>query len=215
MDKVRAYYKPGEGYLIYMPDGSPIPYIKNISIHDNWLESSSRVGTTRVQSIATADVSLNVDVVNEPPVINPDLTDIDKIQAYINVNNSCNPSFKAGLISDGYHTFDELYQHRYLLFINWAASEVRLWRTALLNNIPGYQGTDCPFWITRVHSDSTPSYDGYFLAGLWRDRGIQITYHIPNEYWELAAEYAEICDIAPCEWNGHTSADVLKRLAEL
>lgn len=97
-----------------------------------------------------------------------------------------------GSFSDGYHTVDELYDHRVMLWIT-------------LCRVIG-QGL-C--WRSRWHSDGT-KIDGFFLLGLGKQQGAQMTYHLPNHYWERT-EFAETLEHAP-EFDGHTSADVLCRL---
>ena len=70
-----------------------------------------------------------------------------------------------GQISDGYHTFDELYRHRHALFLNLLAD---------------HRGVS---WASKVHSDGT-SWDGWFIAGIETPKG-QISYHLPDEYWPI------------------------------
>lgn len=101
-------------------------------------------------------------------------------------------------ISDGYHTFKELYDHRIQLFI------------ALLNRIdPEHFGDDA--WKSKKHSDGT-SWDGWFIAGLFKEKGQQITYHLPIEKWD-ELRVPELPQ-AP-EFDGHTPADVIERLKNL
>jgi hypothetical protein len=94
-----------------------------------------------------------------------------------------------GQISDGFHTFDELYDHRCLLFI------------ALANHIK------INAWKSKKHDDDT-SLDGWFIVGITLSSGA-ITYHIPVKYWELC--HFETKKKAP-KWDGHTSHDVIDRL---
>ena len=49
--------------------------------------------------------------------------------------------------------------------------------------------------------------------GIGKERGEQITYHLPNSKWEQT-EFAPTIDFAP-NFDGHTSDDVLKRLSSL
>lgn len=116
------------------------------------------------------------------------------------------PIEDAGQISDGYHTFEELYEHRCLLFL----SLVKLrdsWATIYEGQL-GYDAEwDMAPWKSRLHSDGT-SLDGWFIAGLILPGG-PITYHLPDKFWDLCK--AVEVERAP-EWDGHTSADVLKRL---
>lgn len=106
-----------------------------------------------------------------------------------------------GQTSDGYHTFDELYEHRFEL---WMA----LCRE--INANPKYQyGRE--IWRCRVNSDGT-SYPGWFLLGMGNEPGKQLTYHLPDRLWDRC-EFATTID--HCSFDGHASADVLKRLAAL
>lgn len=94
-----------------------------------------------------------------------------------------------GTNHDGYHTFNELYVHRHLLFLNLVKYN---------KNIS---------WKSLYHSDGT-MFDDMFIAGIKFDNGL-ITYHLPMKYWKL-------CDCfdltnAP-EWDGHTPQDVCDRL---
>jgi len=98
---------------------------------------------------------------------------------------------RSGEISDGYHTFDELYNHRHLLFILLMRSHPKL------------------SWRANNHEDGT-MFSGMFIAGIDTPHGT-ITYHIPIKYWECL-DYTGMATIlnAPT-WDGHTSEDVLKR----
>jgi hypothetical protein len=104
------------------------------------------------------------------------------------------------LISDGYHTFGELYDHRIELFI------------ALCRKLAEHEPEKRKVWRSRLHSDGT-GFDGFFVMGIGREPGEQITYHLPDTKWE-ATDFAETLDRA-LEWDGHTSNDVLKRIARL
>lgn len=97
-----------------------------------------------------------------------------------------------GSISDGYHTFDELYDHRNLLFL------------ALCDAEGGG-------WCSLKQSDGS-QVEGWFIAGISLDSG-SVTYHLPLRLWDLACSCCEMLPIAP-EWDGHTSDDVLCRLSE-
>lgn len=97
-------------------------------------------------------------------------------------------------LSDGYHTFAELYEHRHALFI------------ALCRRL------DLCAWRSRQHADGT-SFPGWFIMGLYRAPGEQITYHLPERLWDRT-HFVETLDHAP-EWDGHTSAEVVRRLWDL
>lgn len=98
-------------------------------------------------------------------------------------------------ISDGYHTFDELYEHRYALFV--ALCKVLSERA----------------WRSERHSDGS-RYDGYFLLGVNKSYGKQITYHLPMKYWMQTDFVRETLPCAP-EYDGHSPAEVLRRLRDL
>jgi hypothetical protein len=101
---------------------------------------------------------------------------------------------EAGKISDGYHTFDELYEHRYYLYL------------AFLHYHSDHWGA----WKARKHHDGT-GWDGWFLVGTNVD-GRQISYHLPSRLWDEAWWLTEY-DRAPVEFDGHSSRDVIDRLA--
>ena len=61
-------------------------------------------------------------------------------------------------------------------------------------------------------SDGT-NFNGWFLLGMYKEKGRQITYHLPLSHWE-ETNFAETLSVAP-EFNGHTSKDTLQRLKEL
>ncbi len=102
------------------------------------------------------------------------------------------------LISDGYHTFGQLYDHRIVLWIE------------LCKFIHSF--LPLPVWRSRVHSDGS-KWDGWFLLGVGKDPGTQMTYHLPMSEWEECSFCPEL-EIAP-EFDGHTSDDVLKRIKNL
>lgn len=107
-------------------------------------------------------------------------------------------------VSDGYHTFDELYEHRIMLFI------------ALCKHIDEVLIIEDPkkylVWRSKLDSDGS-SFDGWFVLGIGKEKGNQITYHLPLSKWDLT-DFAETLEKAP-EWDGHTSKDVLERLRTL
>jgi hypothetical protein len=102
---------------------------------------------------------------------------------------------ETGKVSDGFHSFDELYDHRCLLFLGFQA----LWH----QRAEPYSGA----WKSRRHHDDT-AFDGWFIAGLTLPQG-QIAYHIPDKFWDQCK--APERDCAPA-WDGHTSQDVIERL---
>lgn len=73
-----------------------------------------------------------------------------------------------GQVSDGYHTFDELYQHRCMLFC------------ALMFSNPAIS------WVSSIHHDGTMMAD-WFIAGMDLPTG-RVTYHLPISMWCLACD---------------------------
>jgi len=102
-------------------------------------------------------------------------------------------------ISDGYHTFGELYDHRIALFI-------------MLCKFMQLFDREYDIWKSKLHHDGT-GYDGWFIMGIGQQKGGQISYHLPMSQWDKTYFVKEL-DTAP-EWDGHTSADVLERIKSL
>jgi len=67
-------------------------------------------------------------------------------------------------------------------------------------------------WRSKAHHDGS-AWEGWFIIGIGKDTGSQISYHLPLSRWEETS-FAETLDRAP-EWDGHTSDDVLQRLKNL
>lgn len=97
-----------------------------------------------------------------------------------------------GDISDGYHTFNELYHHRALLF------------ATICNMNPDSA------WKSMQHDDPNfPMYDGMFICGIETPGG-QATYHCNiDPYWNLF--HVKVLDRAPW-YDGHTPEQALMRI---
>ena len=102
-------------------------------------------------------------------------------------------------ISDGYHTFGELYNHR-----------IELWIAVC--RILSRDEDGINIWKTTKQSDGN-EWEGWFLLGIGAVTGSQITYHLPMARW-ADCDFAETRITAP-EFDGHTSADVLERIKTL
>jgi hypothetical protein len=96
-----------------------------------------------------------------------------------------------GDVSDGYHSFNELYAHRHALFL-------ALCRATGMG------------WKSRLHPDGS-GIPGWFLAGLTLPVGGDISYHLPDNAWDTA-DFLVTVPRAP-SWDGHTSEDVVERLS--
>lgn len=98
-----------------------------------------------------------------------------------------------GETSDGYHTFNELYHHRAVLF------------SVIVSSYPERA------WKAKKHHDGT-MYDGMFIVGIETPSG-QATYHYDiNPYWDMF-KCRELAN-AP-EWDGHTPAQAIERIGGL
>lgn len=95
-----------------------------------------------------------------------------------------------GKISDGSHTFEELYYHRMFLF-------------SILCNLH----KDIS-WKSFKHSDGEV-WDDYFIVGITTKEG-NYTYHYQNQYWDMFD--VEELEYAP-KWDGHTSQDITRLLS--
>lgn len=105
-------------------------------------------------------------------------------------------------VSDGYHTMDELYEHRIVLYVTLC----RLLAKDLDHN---------GIWCSTKHSDGS-TFGDWFVLGIGKegDKDRQITYHLPARYWEEVCKFAKVLERAP-KWDGHSSADVLERLKHI
>lgn len=98
-----------------------------------------------------------------------------------------------GNTSDGYHTFNELYHHRAVLF------------SVIVKNFAARA------WKSKLHADGT-MYKGMFIVGIETPNG-QATYHydvVP--YWNLFR--CKEVDRAP-EYDGHTPDQAIERIGKL
>jgi hypothetical protein len=113
------------------------------------------------------------------------------IQFLMDLYKNVSPSHHNKL-SDGYHTFGELYDHRFALFL------------CLLNAM--HISKKDSAWKSRKNADGG-HYPGWFVAGI-NDR---ITYHLPEKYWDMALVPEKENGL----WDKHTSFDVIDRLLEM
>lgn len=98
-----------------------------------------------------------------------------------------------GETSDGYHTFNELYHHRAVLF------------SVVVANYPERA------WKSKKHHDGT-MFDGMFIVGIDTPTG-QATYHYDiDPYWDMFD--CKVLENAP-EWDGHSSAQAIERVGKL
>lgn len=104
-----------------------------------------------------------------------------------------------GSTSDGYHTFNELYEFR------------MLYNACLFNQWAGIWGNPFKVYKSYKHADGELCFGGGWFVVVAELPTGQITNHYKNEYWNLFDIPA--VDTAP-EWDGHTPGDVAKRLTD-
>ena len=93
-------------------------------------------------------------------------------------------------LSDGYHTFNELYHHRAVLF------------SVICNLMPDKA------WKSKLH-DTGDMYDGMFIVGIETPQG-QATYHYDvDPYWDMFK--VKELEKAP-KWDGHTPQEAIERI---
>ena len=107
------------------------------------------------------------------------------------------PDYSMGGISDCYHTFNELYDHRAKLF------------AALCKAYPGKA------WKSLKHHDeeTDPMYEGMFIVCLETPAG-PVHYHYDiDPYWELFKDVPEYDRAKP--YDGASPAEEIERLTSL
>lgn len=105
------------------------------------------------------------------------------------------PTTDCSSISDGSHTFEELYEHRHALTL------------ALMHCLPTMS------WFSLRHEDDEPPFgsEDWFIVGIQLPTGA-ITYHLPIRLLE-AARSTGATELQKARlWDGHNSSDVLTRL---
>ena len=97
-----------------------------------------------------------------------------------------------GDVSDGYHTFNQLYHQRALLF------------ATIVNTHKDIS------WKTRCHEDGEPCFGGgWFLVTVDTPAG-SYGYHYDDSYWD----YFQCEEIPKAKhWDGYTEADVIRLLS--
>ncbi len=120
--------------------------------------------------------------------------DINELNNLIQIEK-INGNISVKQISDGHHTFEDLYKNRLILFC------------VLCNSNPNIS------WKSKKHFDeeNDPMFNGDFIAGINTPEGIA-TYHFKLEFWNLF-QIPEI-EKAP-RYDNYDNATVLKRIYSL
>ena len=127
------------------------------------------------------------------------------LNAADNINHTISGMKKIGMptkdISDGYHTFGDLYHHRALLF-------------ASVLCIP--EINKCA-WKSKKHfdNDKDPMYDGMFIVGFTAEldgKKYEASYHYDiDPYWDKYFGHVKEIDHAP-EFSGYTPEDSINTI---
>lgn len=145
------------------------------------------------------------------------LQDIDGINNWI--ENSLEGD-DSNYISDGSHTFGELYDQRMQLTLAFG-SMITMLNKGLYNDALDYLPKEnAPTFITDMynnvdvmisdkHSDGT-MFPDYFIVVFVTPRGYY-SYHYHNSHKHLFSNFKEV-ETAP-EWDGHTSSDISRLLS--
>lgn len=160
-------------------------FAKGLGLVENEIYTVTSVGSySGIQVLYVDDI--------DAPFITDIFESITKQPSHVDMINALIDGLDyKGEISDGSHTFDELYYHRMILF------------SVICN-----QNKD-KAWKSLLHHDDT-MYEDYFIVGITIDGVGQFSYHYHLRYWDMfkCKEYKR----AP-EWDGHTSQDVIRLLS--
>ena len=133
---------------------------------------------------------------------------VKEVNDIIKANKLISPkAFEENQISDGYHTFEELYEFRKMynacLFNEWASHT-------------SYGGKEEPLYdvhkSTRHHDGELCFGGGWFIVSAMLPTGL-ISNHYKMKDWDLFQ--VPIVEKAKYEFDGHTGEDVLQRLKDL
>ena len=132
-----------------------------------------------------------------------DMSDLAKKKEYSKIMNriiKMDGILHKGSISDGWHSFDDLYHHRAILF------------SVIVNSNKDIS------WKSKLHHDGTmfgqdkPDDNPMFIVGIETPSG-QATYHYDiNPYWDIFK--CKELDRAP-EYDGHTPEESIERIKQL
>lgn len=125
-------------------------------------------------------------------------TDSEEKRIFINeaVCIAMNEHTKIGSMSDGYHTFDELYDFR------------KAYNACLFNE--WYHSGKYNVHKSYKHNDGELCFGGRWFVVVATTEFGQITNHYENKDWQLFN--VEEVEKAKDPWDGHTPKDALERL---
>lgn len=167
-------YQPG------MEDGFLTRY------HDRQRPSASSGLPLKSDDIPITSPHIDGNIIDKDDII----LSTDNIKFRVHKNDFKARFEEVGKTSDGFHTFNELYHHRMILF-----------------SVICSQNKD-KAWKSRLHSDGT-MFPDYFIVGITTPLG-DYTYHYHKDHWDKF-NVAEL-DKAPV-WDGHKPEDVDRLLS--
>jgi len=136
--------------------------------------------------------------------LQPHITDVTVIRnhkiifSYSKDNSNNSTPDNSGSISDGYHTFDELYYYR------------MLYNAMAVNML--YRDNFIPVFKSKKHHDGTPCFDGrYFIVQMELPTGY-VANHYELKYWDLFNVSEQ--EKAPIEYDGSTPDEESERIHE-
>ena len=180
----------------YKADATGRAYMKEVA------EITYENGTVRYADIGCdANLTAVYDVIAVIQQIKPRSTAIERIERGVYDMPTIEPERKnvveipetgIGDLSDGYHTFNGLYEQRMILF----AALVKAYKDKA--------------WKSYRHEDGEYCFGGgWFIVGIVTPEG-SYTYHYRNQYFDLFD-----CDELPAakHWDGHTEKDAARLLS--
>lgn len=120
------------------------------------------------------------------------INDNDMEDKVLDINRQIDKLNYKGNISDGSHTFDELYYHRMALF------------SIICNQNKEFA------WKSWKHDDGS-MFDDYFIVGITTRNG-DYSYHYHKNHWNKFN--VKELEFAP-KWDGHLPKDIMRLLALL
>ena len=184
----------GAAGLVIQPPKKPIHQIDMppvVKEEGTTIQATMKMMSLCVDKIDAMTIKTITDVAKEHGITNVTLFEKDFVLSA--VRNELMRRNTPGEISDGYHTFNELYDHRCTLFALICADHQDI------------------AWKSLKHHDGT-MYDDMFVCGIITPYG-QVNYHMNVEpYWNMIQ--AQELPTAP-EWDGHTPKMALERIAQM
>jgi hypothetical protein len=141
------------------------------------------------------------------------IPEFNQIQEYVTLL----PSDIRGSISDGYHTFDELYEFRKVynaaLFNEWTKqTKVIGFKNPVIHENPIHQSKYDVHKSWKHHDGELCFGGGWFIVVAILPTG-QVSNHYEAKDWDLFK--VPETEKALFEFDGHTPKDVLERLKQL